>query len=293
MQKSKIVSGLMILALVASSCTKPVSEVSGCEFPSRYETDLIWSDEFSGDMINTEYWGFDTADGCQISPDLCGWGNGELQYYTERDVNARVEDGKLIITAIKESPFYQGKRYTSARLVTRNKVDFTFGRVEVRAKIPRGKGLWPAIWMLPTDTAYGQWPASGEIDIMENIGSNTNEILGTIHYGNEFYDYDSQTYTEVADKDSIVDGEPLLVDFADDFHVYSVDWTEDCIRFQVDGNDIGVPNTRSSVLPNAWPFDQDFHMILNIAVGGNLPGSPDFTTQFPQTMEVDYVRVFQ
>ncbi len=245
---------------------------------------LTWSDEFDADVINTQYWGYDTADGCQldtVNGTLCGWGNNELQYYTMREENARVEDGKLIITAKKEIPFYQGRQYTSARMVTKNKVDFKYGRVDVRAKLPKGQGLWPAIWMLPTDNVYGIWPASGEIDIMENIGSETNKIFGTIHYGHDFWRYDTQFLP--------VD----TIDFSEDFHTYTVLWTEDCILFQVDGIDVGVPNTRSSVLPTTWPFDQDFHVILNVAVGGNLPGNPDFSTQFPQTMEVDYVRVYQ
>jgi beta-glucanase (GH16 family) len=278
------IAALLIIILLASSCTKPVSDVSGCQFPSKENMTLTWADEFDGEVINTQYWGYDTADGCQldtVNGTLCGWGNNELQYYTMREENARVEDGKLIITAQKEIPFYQGRQYTSARMVTRNKVDFKYGRVDVRAKLPKGQGLWPAIWMLPTDTVYGIWPASGEIDIMENIGSEPNSIFGTIHYGHDFWRYDTQ-YLPVD-----------TVDFSEDFHTYTVLWTEDCILFQVDGIDVGVPNTRSSVLPTTWPFDQEFHIILNVAVGGNLPGNPDFSTQFPQTMEVDYVRVYQ
>jgi beta-glucanase (GH16 family) len=135
--------------------------------------------------------------------------------------------------------------------------------------------------MLSTDNVYGTWPASGEIDIMENIGSEPNKVFGTIHYGHDFWRYDSQNLA--------ID----TIDFSEDFHIYTVLWTEDCILFQVDGIDVGVPNTRSSVLPTTWPFDQDFHLILNVAVGGNLPGNPSFSTQFPQTMEVDYVRVYQ
>jgi len=279
--------------LIVTSCTKPVDEVAGCQFESSDQMNLLWEDDFDGAELKTEYWGFDTADGCQLDSNLCGWGNNELQYYTKREENVRVEDGLLKITAQKEIPFYEGKPYTSARIVTRNKVDFRYGRVDVRARIPRGQGIWPAIWMLPTDTVYGGWPASGEIDIMENIGSDTEEILGTIHYGHDFWRYNSQTYRDSIALDGVPRDEWPPVDFADDFHIYSVSWTEDCILFQVDGNDIGVPNTRSTVRPTTWPFDQDFHLILNIAVGGNLPGNPDFSTQFPQTMEVDYVRVYQ
>lgn len=295
MRKICLWASASVLFMVAASCEK-VDEVAGCQFPSKENMKLLWSDEFDGDMIKTQYWGFDTADGCQldtVTGNLCGWGNNELQYYTVRDENARIEDGKLIITARKEIPFYQGKQYTSARMVTKNKVDFTYGRVDVRAKIPRGQGLWPAIWMLPTDTIYGGWPASGEIDIMENIGSKTEEILGTIHYGHDFWRFNSQYFLDTIPASISESGDPEPVDFADDYHTYSVIWTADCILFQVDGKDIGVPNTRSTVLPTTWPFDQDFHLILNIAVGGNLPGDPTAATQFPQTMEVDYVRVYQ
>jgi beta-glucanase (GH16 family) len=293
MISTKSASVLFLATIIASSCTKPVEEVAGCQFASKENMTLTWADEFDSEFINTEFWGYDTADGCQLDTLLCGWGSGQLQYYTLREENARVEEGKLVITAKKESPFYQGKAYTSARIVTKNKVDFRFGRVEVRAKIPTGQGLWPGIWMLPTDTLYGGGTASGEIHIMENIGSNSEEVFGTIYYGHDFERFDSQSYSENIDPDSVGLGESPLVDFSDDFHVYSVSWTEDCILFQVDGTDIGAPNTRSSVLPTTWPFDQDFHLILNVAVGGDLPGNPSFSTQFPQTMEVDYVRVYQ
>lgn len=273
---------LVVFSGLMNACTKPVEEIAGCDFPDDEEMKLVWSDEFEGDFIDLEKWSFDTADGCQLGPNLCGWGNNELQYYTDRPENARVEDGKLIITAKREIPFYLGEhQYTSARMVTKDKGDWTYGRVDVRARIPKGRGIWSAAWMLPTDNLYGIWPASGEIDIMENIGSNVNEILGTIHYGHDFHRYNTQTY------------ENDTIDFSQDFHVYTVRWTEDCILFQVDGKDIGVPNNRSTVYPTTWPFDQRFHMILNIAVGGNLPGPPDATTTYPQTMEVDYVRVYQ
>lgn len=264
------------------ACSKSVEEVAGCQFPKTEDMRLVWSDEFDGMQINTEKWSFDTADGCQFGPDLCGWGNNELQYYTSRPENAYIEDGKLVIKAVKEIPFYLGEyQYTSARMVTKNKGDWTFGRVDVRAKIPRGKGMWPAIWMLPTDTVYGTWPASGEIDIMEARGSNTNEIIGTIHYGNEFWQFNDQ-YFEID-----------TIDYSQDFHTYSVVWTEQCIQFYVDGKELGAPNTRSTTLPQTWPFDQPFHLLLNVAVGGNYDGDPDASTQFPQTMEVDYVRVYQ
>jgi beta-glucanase (GH16 family) len=264
-----------------------VEEAGGCQFPEGIsEYTLVWSDEFEGSSLDTTKWGFDLGDGCQLGPNLCGWGNNELQYYTSRPENVYVDQGSLVIRAVKEQPLYLNQYpYTSARLQTKNKGDWKYGRMDVRARIPTGRGVWSAIWMLPTDNAYGIWPKSGEIDIMENIGSEPEEILGTIHYGHDFWRFNSQYYKrKIGDE---------YVDFHEDYHVYTVLWNERCILFQVDGEDIGVPNTPSTVLPTTYPFDQRFHMILNIAVGGNLPGNPDGSAQFPQTMEVDYVRVYQ
>lgn len=271
-----------ILVCFVSGC-KEVDEVGGCKFNEGLEGyELVWSDEFTSDVIDESKWSYDLGDGCQISQDLCGWGNNELQYYTSRPENVFIEDGNLVIKAEKETPLFLGEhQYTSTRMVTKNKGDWKYGRIDVRAKMPIGKGLWPAIWMLPTDNVYGGWPRSGEIDIMEYLGDKPSEVLGTIHYGHDFWRFNSQYY------------ELESGTFADEFHVFTVLWNEDCILFQVDGEDIGVPNTRSTVLPTTYPFDQKFHMILNIAVGGNLPGNPDASTRFPQRMEVDYVRVYQ
>lgn len=272
----------LIILFSIGGCKK-VEEVGGCNFPESMDSyQLVWSDEFDGTSIDESKWSYDLGDGCDISPDLCGWGNNELEYYTDRSENSYISEGKLVIEARKESPLYLGQhQYTSARMVTKNKGDWTYGRIDVRAKMPIGQGLWPAIWMLPTENVYGGWPRSGEIDIMEYLGHKPSEVLGTIHYGHDFWRFNSQ-YLELEEGT-----------FADDFHVFTVLWTEDCILFQMDGKDIGVPNTRSTVLPTTYPFDQDFHLILNVAVGGNLPGNPDASTVFPQTMEVDYVRVYQ
>lgn len=297
----KSVYQIFILFLITSSFLllsngcKDVEEVAGCQFGSSLDNyNLVWSDEFDGTEIDQTKWSFQIGDGCDVLVDnncgqfqdsvfLCGWGNNELQYYTDRNENARVEDGNLVIEAVREIPFYLNNyRYTSARLRTINKGDWTYGRVDVRAKMPIGRGLWPAVWMLPTENTYGTWPCSGEIDIMEYLGHQPQEILGTIHYGHRSWNYNSQYY-------SLEDGGT----FADDFHVFTLLWTENCIQFQVDGQNVGIPNTRSSVYPETFPFDQPFHMILNVAVGGNLPGNPDFTTTFPQRMEVDYVRVYE
>lgn len=277
-----IILMLMFTTSLASSCKK-TEDIGGCQFPESMEVyQMVWSDEFEGTTIDESKWSFDLGDGCDISPDLCGWGNNELEYYTDREENAFLSDGKLVIKAIKEIPFYLGEyQYTSARMVTKGKGDWKYGRIDVRAKMPIGQGLWPAIWMLPTESVYGGWPKSGEIDIMEYVGHEPWKVFGTIHYGHDFWRFNSQEL-------ELEEGT-----FADDFHVFTVLWNEQCIQFQMDGKNVGEPNTRSTTLPTTFPFDQEFHMLLNVAVGGNLPGNPDASTIFPQTMEVDYVRVYQ
>jgi beta-glucanase (GH16 family) len=271
---------------LASCQPDQILDPSPCEFSTDLnDYTLVWSDEFDGTEINTDTWTFQIGDG--TAQGIPRWGNEELQYYTDRPENARVEGGNLIITARKEN--YQGFEYTSARMITQNKKDFRFGRIDVRAKNPRGKGLWPAIWMLSTEGKYADelnrtWPRSGEIDIMEMPGDKIAEIIGTAHYGfsNEDRTYVTSTYKpEVA------------TDFSQDFHVYSLLWREDCFRFMVDGNLYGEAYNPSTTLPYGYPFNELFYLILNVAVGGNLPGNPDGNTVFPQEMRVDYVRVYQ
>jgi beta-glucanase (GH16 family) len=284
MKKNSQIINLFLLVLVVFvfGCNK-VEDIGGCQFKdSLEEYELVWSDEFEGSDIDESKWSYDLGDGCDISPDLCGWGNNELEYYTDRAENSFISDGKLVIKAEKETPLYLGQhQYTSARLVTKNKGDWKYGRIDVRAKLPIGRGLWPAIWMLPTEEIYGGWPRSGEIDIMEYVGHEPQRVFGTIHYGHDFWRYNSQGL------------ELESGTFADDFHIFTVLWNESCIQFQMDGKNVGEPNTRTTTLPTTFPFDQKFHILLNVAVGGNLPGNPDANTVFPQTMEVDYVRVYQ
>ncbi len=240
---------------------------------------LVWSDEFDGDSLDESKWSYQNGDGCQISQDLCGWGNNELQYY--RPENAVVSDGYLTITAKREA--YMGRDYTSARLRTIDKGDWTYGRMEARIKLPTGQGIWPAFWMLPTDNVYGGWPQSGEIDIMELIGNQPATVHGTLHYG--------QPWPNNASSSSSFDlyfGEI----FNDDFHEFAVEWEPEEIRWYVDGY-LYARKTPDDLLPQNWPFDEDFHILLNLAVGGNWPGNPDATTSFPQEMVVDYVRVYE
>lgn len=241
--------------------------------------DLVWHDEFSASQIDETKWSFEVNGQ--------GGGNNELQYYTDRSDNASIDSGSLVIQALREN--YTGpdgtRQYTSARLRTLNKGDFLYGRVDVRAKLPEGRGLWPAVWMLPTDWVYGGWAASGEIDLMEAVNLNAgggNNIHGTLHYGGPWPEntHSGQSFTPAT---SVVDN----------YHVYSVEWEEGEIRWYVDGQHYQTQTDWwSSAGDYPAPFNQRFHIILNVAVGGNWPGSPDETTQFPQTMSVDYVRVF-
>ena len=240
---------------------------------------LVWSDEFNYTGVpDSSKWDYDLGQGC---PQNCGWGNNELQYYTKARVsNAEVKNGHLFIRAIKET--YEGARFTSARLVTRNKGDWKYGRIEVRAKLPSGRGMWPAIWMLPTDWKYGGWPNSGEIDIMENVGYWPDTVFGTIHSAS----YNGMLGTQKS--------KGLAAStYSSEFHVYSIEWNENEISFFIDGKRYNYfPNEKAGF--EKWPFDQRFHLLLNIAVGGNWGGKYGVDESiFPQTMEIDYVRIYQ
>ena len=240
---------------------------------------LVWSDEFEENgSPDSARWSYDLGDGC---PENCGWGNNELQYYSRDPKNVRVEDGKLIIEAHKDS--LGGKPFTSTKIISRDKGDWLYGRFEVKARLPRGKGTWPAIWMLPTDWKYGGWPASGEIDIMEHVGYDPGVIHGTIH--TEAYNHIKQTQKE---------GKITIPDAQDAFHVYTVDWRKNQMDFYVDDKLYHTIVRDPKDDYKGWPFDQRFYLIMNIAVGGNWGGAqgvdPDI---WPQRMEIDYVRVYQ
>ncbi|MCR2804380.1 carbohydrate binding domain-containing protein [Paenibacillus soyae] len=241
--------------------------------------DLVWEDEFDGTSIDASKWNFVQGGG--------GYGNNELQHYTNRPENARIEEGHLVLEALKED--YQGNAYTSAKLTTEGKGDWIYGKFEVRARMPQGKGIWPAIWMMPTDqNLYSSWPASGEIDIMELLGHEPDKIYGTLHYGQP-HEHAQGSYT-------LSDGST----FADGFHTYGVEWEPGEFRFYVDGVLYAKQNNWFSKNPQEGgeytypaPFDRDFFMQLNLAVGGDWPGNPDPSTVFPQKMLVDYVRVYE
>ncbi|MBK8699017.1 MAG: family 16 glycosylhydrolase [Saprospiraceae bacterium] len=236
---------------------------------------LEWADEFNGESLNPAFWTHETGDGCPN----CGWGNQELQYY--REDNTSIVDGHLVITAKKQK--YANKDYTSSRIVTKGKKVFKYGRIDIRAALPKGQGLWPALWMLGSNIDVVSWPACGEIDIMELSGNLPNRILGTIHYG---ANTSSHQYKSA----------PLYLqgnaNFQDEFHVFSLKWVADKIEFLVD--DVLFYTVTPATLGNAsYPFNKNFFFIFNVAVGGTFPGNPDGSTPFPQHMIVDYVRVFK
>lgn len=260
-------SPLVIVALISINFTQP------------NDRKLLWHDEFDNNGLpDSTRWGYDLGDGC---PNVCGWGNNEAEYYTRDLKNARVEKGHLIIEARKES--VGGKEFTSARLVTKFKGDWKYGKVEVRAKLPKGKGTWPAIWMLSTDWKYGGWPTSGEIDIMEHVGYDPGVIHGTLH---------SEKYNHI--KGTQQEGKKTIPDCQDAFHVYAIEWKESQIDFSIDEQVYHSVKRNPADDFNGWPFDQRFHLILNVAVGGNWGAMQGVDPNiWPQQMIVDYVRVYQ
>ncbi len=235
---------------------------------------LIWSDEFSGTIVDTTKWNFQIGNGL---PDLPGWGNNELEYYKKE--NCTVKDGLLLITAKKEN--CSGFKYTSGRMRTKGKGDWKYGKVEARMKLPIGRGIWSAFWMMPTNDVYGGWPQSGEIDIMEMIGHDTQTVYGTIHYGHKW-----------PNNKHIGNSFKSSSDLTQGFHVYSVEWEPEKISWFVDGKCF-FNVMRSEIINEIWPFDERFHLIINCAVGGNWPGNPDASTTFPQVLAVDWIRVYQ
>ncbi|MDX2475278.1 MAG: family 16 glycosylhydrolase [Candidatus Krumholzibacteria bacterium] len=267
-------TSIMALAIIA---------MLGLVTPTWATYSLVWSDEFNGIALDPGNWAPDIGTGC---PSLCGWGNGELEYY--RSENVTVTGGNLVLTARDES--YDGASFTSGKVTTRGKQTFLYGRVEMRAKIPTGGGMWPAFWMMPQDDAYGGWASSGEIDIMESA-NNTTAVGGALHFGDT---WPSNTSTS---------GSYSLggANFADDFHIYAVEWEADEIRWYVDGV-LFMTRYSSQWYTNAAPdnvqapFDQEFYIILNTAVGGFYPGCTDpgcITASFPQEFLIDYVRVYE
>lgn len=232
---------------------------------------LVWSDEFNGKTLNTSNWTYETGNS--------GWGNNELEYYTNSQKNTFLTGGYLVIEARSES--MGTSNYTSARIKTEDKKTFTYGRIDIRAKLPEGQGLWPALWMLGNNINSVGWPTCGEIDIMELLGQNTSTIYGSYHWENQGSEGNaSESY-------SLSSGR-----FSDSFHVFSLQWDSTKMAIMVDDFTYATVN-RSDVTGTSYPFDQPFFFVFNVAVGGSWPGSPNSSTVFPQRMIVDYIRVFQ
>ena len=250
---------------------------SGYSTPDNYPGyNLVWADEFNTDTLDKTAWTFEEGDGC---PGNCGWGNNELQYY--REDNTSLVDGNLVITA-KEQKFGDHD-YTSSRIVTKGKKQFKFGRIDIRAALPGGQGLWPALWMLGSNVDAVGWPASGEIDIMELTGDIPNRVVGTVHYGANLSQHQFNSTSKYLNGSD---------NFQDRFHVFSLNWENNQIQFLVD-DEVYSTITPASLNGATYPFNKNFFFIFNVAVGGTFPGNPDGSTAFPQHMIVDYVRVFQ
>jgi beta-glucanase (GH16 family) len=242
---------------------------------------LAWSDEFNapnGSMPDAKKW--------TIVQDGSGFGNQELEYYTERPSNVHIEDGNLVITARKES--YKGPDgvahdYTSARLQTAGHFDQKYGRFEARIKIPKGQGVWPAFWLLGDDVGLAGWPTCGEVDIMENVGFEPHKVHGTLH-GPGYSGNNPLTGAYTL---------PNNENVSDDFHVFAVEWEPGIVHFYMDEHLYETQTVDSIPSSKRWVFDHPFFILLNVAVGGAWPGNPDSTTPFPATMLVDYVRVYK
>ncbi len=273
MSRIIVIFGFIIMCFGIMSCRTKATVEDNINDKSKYS--IVWQDEFDyTGLPDMNKWSFDTV-GNEYR-----WGNDELQYYTSSMNNAKVENGILIITARKEE--LKGRQYTSARLKTQDKFDFKYGIIEARIKLPYGKGIWPAFWMLGTKIKTLGWPRSGEIDIMEMVGGSNggdNTVHSTLHWhGNESREKEGKSYTL---KEGV---------FNDNFHVFSVVWNSTHIRGFVDDTEYF---TMDITKDNLNEFHDNFYILLNVAVGGNWPGSPNDSTVFPQEMKVDYVRVFK
>ena len=268
---------LLTVTLVTSCCGQATETSTTTTTPPTYR--LVWSDEFSGadgSAPEASKWSIQTGGN--------GWGNNELEYYTARSENVTVQGGNLVITAIKEN--YTGadgvsRNYTSARLETKRRFSEQYGRFEASLKIPKGQGMWPAFWMLGSDIDTNPWPACGEIDIMEKIGKEPAIVHGSLH--GPGYAPGNVTASYTLPSGALGDG----------FHLYAVEWDPQQIRFYVDSTRYATFTPSNLPSGSPWEFNKPFFILLNVAVGGSWPGPPDQTTQFPQQMLVDYVRVYQ
>ncbi|GEP64157.1 hypothetical protein CBE01nite_19250 [Clostridium beijerinckii] len=262
-RKKQLIMSLVISSLMVSSFIPTVTAKADTGW------NLAWSDEFNGTNINTSNWKYETGGD--------GWGNNELEYYTNRFENARIENGNLVIEARKEN--YNGMNYTSARLKSQGLKNWTYGKVEARMKLPAGQGVWPAFWMLGENISQVSWPKCGEIDIMEHI-NNESAIHGTIHWDST----GNNTHAQYGAASPNID--------VTQYHVYSIEWDASSIKWFVDGTQYLEANIANNI-NGTEEFHKPFFILFNLAVGGNWPGNPDGSTPFPAKMYVDYVRVYQ
>ncbi len=246
---------LLFLLVLISSC-------------SSQERELFWADEFEGSGLDMEKWNFELGDGC---PELCGWGNNESQIYT--DTNHRLENGHLIITARLENG-----RYTSTRITTKDKLEFQYGRVEARIKLPTGLGTWSAFWMLGSNIDEVGWPLCGEIDIMESVGNEPGVLHTSLH-------------TQASHGNTINTAKTTHPDLQEDYHLYACEWSSEAIRFYLDDQLVYAFAPEEKIV-KTWPFDQPFYLLLNLAIGGNFNQGKIDDSIFPQEYVVDYVRVY-
>lgn len=270
---------VMLTMLLMLGCAAVQAENAAEEIPQYEGYNLVWNDEFNGEEFTFDDWNWEIR--------RAGWTNNELQAYNASRDNIFLRDGKLVLKAIKSVNEYGKTVYTSGKVQTLDKHNFLYGRIDVRAKVPAGQGLWPAIWMMPTRDHYGSWPRGGEIDIMEFLGHDVQTVYANVHFGDP-HGENQGVYT--------LEGEET---FVDSFHVFSVEWDPGEFRFYVDGNLYHTVNdwysrVGSTENPYPAPFDKEFYIQLNLAVGGNWPGNPDETTDFDKAeFEIDYVRVYQ
>lgn len=278
MRKTLIALSLLSVFSCANdeSSTPEVEEsiipTEGPDSPLSYPNmTLVWQEEFEGNSLNLDSWTYEIGTGQN------GWGNNELQYYT--DDNTSMIEGNLVITAKKES--LSGREYTSSRIITENKHSFQYGRIDVRAALPQGQGMWPAIWMLGSNFRTVGWPSCGEIDIMEMVGGagRENTVHGTAHWSN------NGSHAEFGGSRTLPFG-----DFHNVYHVFSIIWTDSSIKWYVDNQEYHAMDTTPAELDE---FRNEFFFIMNLAVGGNWPGPPNSFTSFPQHLIVDYIRVFR
>lgn len=262
-RKKQLIMSLVISSLMVSSFIPTVTAKADTGW------NLAWSDEFNGTSINTSNWKYETGGD--------GWGNNELEYYTNRSENARIENGNLVIEARKEN--YNGMNYTSARLKSQGLKNWTYGKVEARMKLPAGQGIWPAFWMLGENISQVSWPKCGEIDIMEHI-NNESAIHGTIHWDST----GNNTHAQYGAASPNID--------VTQYHVYSIEWDASSIKWFVDGTQYLEANIANNI-NGTEEFHKPFFILFNLAIGGNWPGNPDGSTPFPAKMYVDYVRVYQ